>query len=307
MRITVLGAGALGGYFGGWLAEHGADVTFLVRPARKARLDAEGLVIDSPVGALRRPVRTVIAADVRADADLVLLTCKAYDLEAAIAAVRPALAPTGAVLPILNGLSHIDRLTTEFGADRVIGGLCKIQATLGPTGHVLHMNTWNEIIFGELDGRLTERVRALETLFPRPQTSPRATAAIVAELWKKLVHLGTVAAVTTLTRRSLDVVNRTRDGAALIELTLREVAGIAGAEGFAVPEAALAAVLEPLLAATGPYKASMLRDMEKGTQTEGAHILDDLVDRARRHGMASPVLIAAAANVQSYEATRTTA
>jgi 2-dehydropantoate 2-reductase len=304
MKITVLGAGALGGYFGGWMAENGADVTFLVRSKRKADLDARGLVIESPIGALVRPITTVTVDTVKPDADIVLLTCKAYDLDSAITSIRPAMGPNTAVLPILNGIKHIDTLTAAFGRDRVIGGLCKIQATLGPSGQILHMNTWNEIIFGELDGRMSERVLALETLLPKPQTKPKAVANIREELWKKLVHLGTVAAVTTLTREALGSVNRTPDGPWLIETTLRATAKIANAEGVAISDAYIEDYLRIFRAADSGYKASMLRDMEKGGLTEGEHILGYLRDRATALGIDAPIFRIAAANVQTYEATR---
>jgi 2-dehydropantoate 2-reductase len=304
MKITVLGAGALGGYYGGWLAENGADVTFLVRPARKVSLDANGLIIESPIGALRRKIKTVTAETVEPDAEIVLLTAKAYDLDDAIRSIRPALGPTTAVLPILNGMSHIDRLVTEFGRDRVIGGLCKISATLGPAGQIVHMNAWNEIIFGELDGRMSERVMRLHAAFPKAQTNAQAVTNIREELWKKLVHLGTVAAVTTLTRQSLGVVNKAADGPWLIEEALDTVARIAEAEGVAIPQTYRQQYLGIFRAADSNYKASMLRDMEKGGRTEGEHILGYLRDRAAAHGIAAPMLRIAAANVQTYEASR---
>lgn len=304
MKITVLGAGALGGYFGGWLAEAGADVTFLVRPARKAALDAHGLIIESPIGPLRRAVTTVTTDTVQPDADLVLLTCKAYDLTSALAAIRPAMTPRTAILPILNGISHIDRLTREFGADRVIGGLCKIQATLGPGGEIQHMNTWNEIVFGELDGQMSARVLELEAALPKPQTKPKAVSTIRDELWKKLVHLGTVAAVTTLTRQALGQVNKTVDGPWLIESTLRATAAIATAESTPISEAYVQDYLKIFRAADSAYKASMLRDMEKGGLTEGEHILGYLRDRATAHGIDAPIFRIAAANVQTYEVSR---
>jgi 2-dehydropantoate 2-reductase len=301
MKITVLGAGALGGYFGGWLAENGADVTFLVRPKRQALLAANGLVIESPVGPLKRPVKTATVGTVEPDADIVLLTCKAYDLDDAIASIRPAMGPNTAVLPILNGMAHIDRLVADFGATNVIGGLCKIQATLGPDGRILHMNDWNEIVFGELDGTMSPRVRALEALFPKPQTKPKAVANIREELWKKLVHLGTVATVTTLTREALGPVQATRDGPWLVESTLRAVRRIAEAEGVAISEDYVQAYLKLFREAGVTYKASMLRDMEKGGATEGEHIVGYLRDRAAAHGIDAPIFRIAAANVQTYE------
>jgi 2-dehydropantoate 2-reductase len=304
MKILVLGAGALGGYFGGWLAEAGANVTFLVRPARKASLDKLGLIIDSPIGALRRPIRTIVADEVRPIYDIVLLACKAYDLDTAVAAVTPAIGPTTAILPILNGISHIEQLTNIFGPNAVIGGLCKIQATLGDDGRVLHMNVWNEIVFGELDGSTSDRVRTLAALFPKPQVSARAVSNIREELWKKLVHLGTVAAVTTLTRQSLSDVRRTKDGPWLIETTLTATRAVAAAEGVSLTDRYVADLLAMFLSVDGPYKASMLRDMEKGGLTEGEHILGYLRDRAHHHSIDTHIFRIAAANVQTYELAR---
>lgn len=304
MKITILGAGALGGYFGGWLAENGADVTFLVRPPRQAVLARTGLVIESPVGPLRRPIKTATRETIAPDADIVLLACKAYDLDDAIAAIRPAMGRETAVLPILNGLRHMDRLVAAFGAERVVGGLCRIMATLGPEGEIRHLNTWNEIVFGELDGRMSPRVTALAAAFPAPQVKAQAVPNIREELWKKLVHLGTVATVTTLTRQSLGAVNATDDGRWLIESTLRSTARIAGAEGFPMPESYVAQYLSSFLAAGSDYKASMLRDMERGGLTEGEHIIGDLRDRAATHGIDAPIYRIAAANIQAYERTR---
>lgn len=304
MRILVLGAGALGGYFGGYLASNGADVTFLVRPPRKAALDRDGLMIESPFGSLRRPVQAVTTVAATDAFDIVLLTAKAYDLDSAIAAIRPAMGSSTAVLPILNGMKHIDRLVAEFGADRVIGGLAKIQATLKLDGTIHNMAEWNEIVFGELDGRMSERVTTLAALFPTPQVKAQAVPDIRFQLWRKLVHLGTVASVTTLTRQAIGTVNKTADGPWLIESTLRSIVAIATAEGHVIPEPMIHDYLRVFNAAGSTYKASMLRDMERGGLTEGEHILGYLAEKAAAHGIANPIFRIAAANTQAYEAGR---
>lgn len=145
MRILILGAGGTGGYFGGRLAQAGVDVTFLVRPARAAQLAAEGLVIRSPVGDATFPVKHVIADALPALAaaepfDLVILSCKAYDLDSSIEAVAPAMGPRTTLLPILNGLHHYAALDARFGRDAVLGGLCFISATKAADGAVLHLS-----------------------------------------------------------------------------------------------------------------------------------------------------------------------
>jgi 2-dehydropantoate 2-reductase len=304
MNITILGAGALGGYFGGRLVENGAHVTFLVRPARKALLDAHGLRIESPLGSTTLRVESRTAQTITPDADLVLLTCKAYDLDAAIESIKPAMAAHTAVLPILNGLAHIDRLITVFGQDRIIGGLAKIQATLGQDGTILHLNDWNEIIFGELDGRVSGRVTALHALFAKPKVNAQIATDMRMELWKKLVHLSTVAAVTTLTRQSLGVVNMAADGRWLIETTLESAAKIAAAEGYAMSDAYMAGYRKTFAGAGNAYKASMLRDMEKGGRAEGEHILGFMRDLAAKHAIDASVFRIAAANVQAYDVGR---
>src|SRR5579871_3131596 len=129
MRILVLGAGATGGYFGGRLAEANQDVTFLVRPRRAAALARSGLQIRSRFGDfhLTRPA-AILSDDLREPFDVLLLSCKAYDLEDAIHSVKPAVGPRTTILPLLNGVRHLDRLDQAFGRERVLGGLCAIAA-----------------------------------------------------------------------------------------------------------------------------------------------------------------------------------
>src|SRR5687767_6804742 len=138
MKILVLGAGGIGGYFGGRLLEGGADVTFLVRPRRRTQLQQDGLRVESPLGDIRLPARTVTDDELRPGYDVVLLTCKAYDIDSAMASVAPVVDRTCAILPLLNGLAHFDRLDARFGPDRIVGGTCSINVTLRSDGVVQH-------------------------------------------------------------------------------------------------------------------------------------------------------------------------
>ncbi|RBD11056.1 oxidoreductase, partial [Xanthomonas oryzae pv. oryzae] len=144
MHILILGAGGTGGYFGGRLAQAGVDVTFLVREARAAQLQADGLRIRSPLGDAQLQVAHVTAQDLPAlvaqrPFDLVILSCKAYDLDSAIDAIAQAVGEQTTVLPILNGLRHYAALDERFNAARVLGGLCFISATKGEHGEILHL------------------------------------------------------------------------------------------------------------------------------------------------------------------------
>ena len=303
MRILCLGAGALGGYFGGRLAQAGADVSFLVRPGRQAQLTEQGLVIDSPFGAWRGPVRTLAAAG--PGFDLVLLTCKAYDLDAAMAAIRPAMGPGTAVLPVLNGLSHIATLQAAFGADRVLGGIAKIQATLAPDGTVRQLNDWRWLTFGEVDGSLSPRVRALAALAAGAEGMvAEAVPDIMARMWEKLVHLGTSALGTVLMRANTGEIARSPGGVDLMHRVLARNAAIAAANSHPVSPGFLAQYQALFADPAGGYAASMLRDLEAGGRVEADHILGFLLQAAKAAGVPHELHEAAYLHAKSYEQRR---
>ena len=162
MRILVVGAGAIGGYFGGRLLQAGRDVTFLVRPRRAAELANAGLVIKSPNGdvTLKNPP-TVQADKLSEKFDVVLLSCKAFDLDDAIKSFAPAVGPQTAIIPLLNGMLHLDVLDGKFGRERVLGGLCAIAATLNDKREVVQLAPMQSLNFGERDGKMSDRVRAI--------------------------------------------------------------------------------------------------------------------------------------------------
>src|ERR1051326_1147123 len=193
MRILVLGAGAVGGYFGGRLAEAGRDVTFLLRGMRAAALAEHGLKVDSPLGDFTVPVKVATADRVGGPYDLVLLTAKHYDLAAAIEAIRPGFGPQTAILPLLNGLVHLDRLEAAFGPERVLGGVAYVGAGLMPDGSIRHWNRMSGIAFGERPGGISERARAIEQLFSGTLVSAPANENILQEMWEKFVMMGAMA------------------------------------------------------------------------------------------------------------------
>src|SRR3979409_250369 len=166
MRILVVGAGASGGYFGGRMLQAGRDVTFLVRPRRAAELADAGLVIKSPNGdvTLKNPP-TVQANKLTEKFDVVLLSCKAFDLEDAIKSLAPAVGPATAIIPLLNGMLHLDVLDRRFGAERVLGGLCAIAVTLNEAREIVHLMPMQSLTFGERNGKVSERVRAIADVF----------------------------------------------------------------------------------------------------------------------------------------------
>ena len=166
MRTLVVGAGAIGGYFGGRLLQAGRDVTFLVRPRRAAELARTGLAIRSRLGDADLPASPLMSEDKLAETfDLVLVACKAYDLDGAMASFAPAVGPNTAILPLLNGIRHLDMLQARFGAAHVLGGQCVISTTLDPEGRIVHLADAHTLTFGEPDGSASSRIKMIGSEF----------------------------------------------------------------------------------------------------------------------------------------------
>lgn len=313
MRILVLGAGGTGGYFGGRLAQAGADVTFLVRKPRAAELDENGLRIASPLGDATFKVQHVVAEDLAALAqrkpfDLAILSCKAYDLDSSIDAIAPAVGANTAVLPILNGLLHYDALDTRFGRANVLGGLCFIGAMKGPNGEILHLTPPASITFGERDAHeITPRVAAFAALCARAEAffKHKASADIAEDQWIKFTFLTTLAGATTLMLGNVGQIASSEGGADFMRALYAEVVAIAAAEGHAIPAKAQAIGNEHFTDVESPDTASMMRDLRQGLRIEAAHIVGDMVHRAKKNALATPLLDAAWVRLQVYEKTRT--
>jgi 2-dehydropantoate 2-reductase len=303
MKILVVGAGAVGGYFGGRLLQASRDVTFLVRPRRAAELAKHGLTLRSPVGDFHYaspPI--VLQEDLAEPFDLVLLSCKAYHLDGAMASFAKAVGPATAILPLLNGMRHIDRLAERFGAERVLGGLCVISGTLGADGAVVHLNNWHGLTFGELDGSRSQRIEAIEAALLGAGFDARFSDEIRHEMWEKWVLIASTAGMTCLMRASVG--DYVAAGATDLALgLLGECASIAAAHGFPLREPALERARKALTASGSPFKASMLRDIEGGKPVEGDQILGDLLRRAAKPDAPS-LLRTATLHVKAYEAGR---
>lgn len=300
MRVLVLGAGATGAYFGARLVQSGCAVSFLVRPARAEQLRRDGLRIRSAHGDFCAPVELLTTVPAGRAFDLILLACKAYDLDTALAAIAPAVGPESRVLPLLNGLRHLDVLDLAFGAQRVLGGLCHISVALQPDGSVLHMGQMHRLTFGArtLDPRLDDLAPALLGMPAEARCSER----IIDVMWEKFAFLATLAGMTCLLRGSIGEIVATADGAELLLRCYAEACAIAAATGHAVDAAAQAEARMILTAPGSPLKASMLRDLQRGATTEAEHIIGDLIARGTAHGIDMPLLRAAAAHLRVYEA-----
>jgi len=305
MKILILGAGAIGGYLGGRLTEAGIDATLLVRPARKAQLDRDGLRLTSVYGDLNIPVRTVTADALSGAYDVTIVSAKSYDLDSAIADITPAVGPDTMIVPVLNGIGHIDTLNAAFGADHVLGGTIQISALRHPDGTIEHRNDWRWLRFGEQGGGLSARVIALrDTLAPAKGLEAVALDNAMQEMWQKFVHLATAAGMTCLMRANAGQIVRSEEGAELFAHFLETTAEVARRSGFPPSDAFMTNYRELFADPQSGYVTSMLRDVEAGNPSEGEHIIGMLVRTAREHGIDDPLLKAAYAATRAYDERR---
>jgi 2-dehydropantoate 2-reductase len=304
MRILVVGAGAIGGYFGGRLLKAGRDVTFLVRPRRAAELAKNGLVIRSKLGDLDLAAPPTVAADkLREPFDLVLLSCKSYDLDGAIESFAPAIGPQTAILPLLNGMRHIDILEKRFGAAAVLGGQCVISSVLDAEGRILHLNDTHTVTFGERDGQRSVRTEAIEKALSNAGFEVRATGTILQEMWEKWVFIAAGVGITCLMRAAIgDIVSG--GGGDLATAMYDECAAIAARHGFAPRLAAVQRSHAMFTAAGSPFTASMFRDIERGAPIEADHVVGDLLQRGGEQPP-NALLRVAYVHLKAYEARRT--
>ena len=307
MRILVLGAGAVGGYFGGRLAEAGRDVTFLVRPARAALLSAQGLRVVSPLGDFTVKPQLATTDTLHGPYDLILLTAKHYDLGQAIDAIRPAVGPGTAILPLLNGLVHLDGLAEAFGGEAILGGVAYVGASLQPDGSIRHHNRLSGIAFGERAGGVSARARAIGAAFEGSQVSAPPSENVMLDMWEKFAMITTMAGMNCLLRGTIGEIAASDDGPALILELFAENQAVAKAAGYPLRQAYIDQIGAMLTEKGSPNNASMHHDLAHGSRTEGPFIVGDMRRRAAALGIATPLLRAAWAHLQIYETRRAAA
>ena len=304
MRILVLGAGGIGGYYGARIQAAGGDVTFLVRPARAKQLNKDGLNVISAFGDLHLPAQCLTREELKSPFDVIILSCKAFDLESSIEAIAPAVGDKTVILPLLNGVKHIESLVARFGSRHVLGGVAAISVTLTAEGEIQHLNKMHRFITGARGTPAPEVLAPLAELLAKSGFDFVLSNTIDQALWDKFVFLTSLAGATCTLRASVGQILGTVAGEAFITGLLDECARVAVASGHPVAEAQLAAYRTQLTDKTSGLMASMLRDVEKGGPTEADHILGDMVARAEAKGIAAPQLRLAYSHLQAYDLRR---
>ena len=304
MKILVLGAGGIGGYFGGRLAQAGSDVTFLVRARRREQLARDGLRVESPLGDFTLAVKTVLAEELQPGYDIVLFTCKAYDLESAMDAIAPAMGKGAALVPMLNGMAHFEPLDARFGAAHVLGGTAQINVMLKKDGLVYHADPLQRLIFGKRDRSKSPRAQAFAAELARTKIEWVLSDDVEQELWEKVVFLSALAATTCLFRGNVREIMASPGGPEAMQRALAANLEIARREGRAPRPDAIERAKKRLMDPTGLWSASMLRDLEGGGPVEADHIVGWMLAKAHAHGVDDTILSLAYTHLKTYEARR---
>src|SRR5205807_4304783 len=271
LRILIVGAGAVGGYFGGRLAQAGRDVTFLVRPSRTKQLGRDGLRIVSPHGDVVLTPKLITADKIDTPCDLVFLSVKTYALETAMNDFAAAVGPETMIFPVLNGMRHIDLLTKRFGEDAVIGGVCQVASEIDDAGRIVQLAYSQQLVYGERNGETTPRLQTLDATLQGAGFDARLSTDIMQEMWEKWVQLASLGAITCLMRGMIGEIVDAPGGTELSIEMVNESAAVATACGHKPSEALLSRHAGVLTAPGSSLTASMYRDLRKGAPVEAGH------------------------------------
>jgi len=287
MKILVMGAGAVGAYFGARLQEAGEDVVFCARGANLRAMQERGVEITSIRGDLKLKATTTDDPRRLAPYDLILFCVKVYDTETAAAAIKGCLAPGGTIMTLQNGVENETRLAELFGAGAVMGGNARIGVELAAPGKIVH-HTTGTIEFGELDGRVTPRADAIAAAMRRAGIFGDLSTNIRASRWDKLLWNAAFNTVTTLTQRTVGEVLDDPEGHAVIRNLMEEVRAVAAADGVELSGERIAQILAHSNKNLRPLRTSTQQDLQRGKPLEVEALIGVVVRIARRHAIKAP-------------------
>jgi 2-dehydropantoate 2-reductase len=300
MRILVVGAGAVGGYFGGRLFAANRDVTFLVRAKRADVMAAKGLQIVSPHGNLTLHPKTVTVAQIEGPYDVILLGVKNYALSGAMNDFAAAVGPETMVLPVLNGMRHVELLSARFGKRAVLGGVCLVATEIDEGGRIRQLADFQSLTYGELDGNSTPRLEKLDEALRGAGFDAAMSTHILQDMWEKWVQIAALGTITCLMRGNIGEVVSVPGGAELSLSVLGECSGIASACGYPPSDGFLQQQTSQLIGHS-QLTSSMYRDLKKGAPIEVDAILGDLLEHGQKHGLTTPLLQAAFVSLSVYQ------
>ena len=301
MKILVVGAGAVGGYFGARLAQAGRDVTFLVRPRRAEQLLRNGLQIVSPHGNLTIQPRTVTSKDIQAPYDLIMLGVKTPALDQAIADMKPAVGPDTMIYPVLNGMQHIEILSRAFGERAVLGGVCMVSTDIDEQGRIVQLHDTQKLVYGELNGEVTSRIKSVDETMRGAGFDAELSTDIMHGMWQKWVFIAALGLITCLLDGSIGEINAVPGGESTALQCLDECVAVASASGFPLPESFLNQIRQYYTSKASRLTSSMFRDLHRGADVEAEAILGDLLRHGQSHQLKTPLLQAGCVRLRVYQ------
>ncbi|HJZ32003.1 MAG TPA: 2-dehydropantoate 2-reductase [Hyphomicrobiaceae bacterium] len=301
MRIAVIGAGGVGGAFGAALAAAGGDVSFLARGAHLAAMQARGLSLVSPRGDLHlNPIRATDAPGSIGEVDVVLFCVKLWDVESAGAAIRPMVGRQTAVIPLQNGIDASERLIPILGKDAVMGGVAQISATIAEPGVIRQTGTFMRLVFGELDGRPSQRGEAFRSLCEAAKFEAVNSQSVLTALWEKFVLLATNSSVVALTRLPFGKLREDPDVFALFAKAVAEVAAVGRARGIALPPETETKALQSTRNFPADMLPSMAVDLMRGNRLELPWLAGKVVQLGRELSVPTPTFEVMYAALKPY-------
>jgi len=290
MKIAIMGAGGVGGYFGARLALSGEDVTFIARGAHGAAIRGKGLRVFSANGdMLVQPARTVSDPAEIGPVDVVLFCVKLWDVDSAAEACRPLIGPDTAVICFQNGVDAEERVAAVLGENHAVGGTAGIAALIEEPGVIRHTGTMAWLRFGELDGRVSPRLRAFDEACGKAGFEATVSQDIIADIWRKLAILAPLAGTTAATRVSIGPILADADTRRLFADLIAETVAVGRAKGARLEDGIEDKQLGFAEGLPGEMKASMLGDLERGNRLELEWLTGAVVRLGRELGVPTPV------------------
>lgn len=301
MKVLVVGAGAVGGYFGTRLFENGVDVTFLVRKNKQLLINEHGIKVQSIHGNVNILPKTITANYPPEDYDVILVSTKSYHLDSAVEDIKRFVGKDTVIIPLLNGISHLDILLNAFPNNNVMGGLCFIESTTNEENVIVQTSPSHDLVFGELSGETSDRVKYIKKVFSNTKASIRTSDSIISDMWAKYFFIACFSGITTLFRSSIGFIREDKDDLKIINKLINEIGLIMEAHEVPLPNNIKDNQLMKIMVIPETMKSSMLRDIEKGTRIEGEHIHGYLLNLAYKYHIDTPLLKIINFNLQAYE------
>jgi 2-dehydropantoate 2-reductase len=301
LRVLVVGAGAVGGYFGGRLYEKGVDVTFLVREERQKKIKENGLSIKSVHGDVTIQPKTILVTDIEEPYDIILVGTKSYHFHQAIEDIKPFVGLNTVIIPMLNGIKHLHVLQEVFSKNQVLGGLCFVESTVDVNGVIIQTSQTHEFVYGELSGEKTARIIEIDKLFSNTKTTIRKSDTIMKDMWHKYMFISGLSGITTLFRSSIGPIREAEYGLEIIEKLFKEIGAIMRTANAPIADGVEEVLFKRINEMDYTMKSSMQRDMEKGEQIEGDHLQGYLLTLAEEYKIQAPYLKMVYSNLCTYE------